>query len=95
MGASLLWLFLSLLAYIVDAYTVYAASGLAACITFRSLAGAGFPLFANQMYQNVGIHSSTGILGFIALAGSPLPFFLYYYGAKLRARSKNTPEHFQ
>ena len=40
--------------YIIDSYTLYAASGLAAGMTLRSLAGFGFPLFAPNMYGVLG-----------------------------------------
>ena len=36
---------------IIDSYSIYAASGLAAGMTLRSLAGFGFPLFAPNMYD--------------------------------------------
>jgi len=36
--------------YIVDSYVRYAASGVAAAVVLRSLAGFGFPLFAPYMY---------------------------------------------
>ena len=37
--------------YIIDSYTKYAASAVAAITTLRSLAGFGFPLFAPAMYN--------------------------------------------
>jgi hypothetical protein len=40
--------------YIVDAYTRYAASGMAAAMVLRSLAEFGFPLFAPAMYDALG-----------------------------------------
>lgn len=42
--------------YLIDAYTIYAASVLAASAILRSLFGAAFPLFTTQMYHNLGIH---------------------------------------
>lgn len=39
--------------YIVDSYVKYAASGVAAAVVLRSLAGFGFPLFAPYMYGKV------------------------------------------
>ena len=38
-------------AYLVEAYTTYAASALAAATILRSLAGAGFPLFVSRFSQ--------------------------------------------
>lgn len=75
--------------YIVDAYTRYAASGMAAAMVLRSLAGFGFPLFAPTMYDALGYGWGNSLLAFVALAlGVPAPFLLWKYGAALRARSK-------
>ncbi|KAF7509834.1 hypothetical protein GJ744_007345 [Endocarpon pusillum] len=75
--------------YIVDAYTRYAASGIAAATVLRSLAGFGFPLFAPYMYNALDYGWGNTLLAFIAIAlGIPAPFMLWKYGAKLRARSK-------
>lgn len=40
--------------YIIDSYTKYAASAVAAIASLRSLAGFGFPLFAPAMYDALG-----------------------------------------
>jgi len=75
--------------YVVDAYTRYAASGMAAVMVLRSLAGFGFPLFAPAMYNALGYGWGNSLLAFVALAlGVPAPFMLWRYGAALRARSK-------
>jgi multidrug resistance protein len=75
--------------YVVDAYTRYAASGMAAVMVLRSLAGFGFPLFAPAMYNALGYGWGNSLLAFVALAlGVPAPFLLWRYGDALRARSK-------
>lgn len=75
--------------YIVDSYQRYAASGVAAAVVLRSLAGFGFPLFANAMYNALGYGWGNSVLGFIAVAiGIPAPFFFWHYGERLRARSQ-------
>ena len=43
------------LAYLVDAYTVYAASANAAAIVSRPLLGALLPLAGNSMYNVLGV----------------------------------------
>lgn len=43
------------LAYLVDAYTVYAASAAAAATVSRSLLGALLPLAGNSMYDGLGV----------------------------------------
>lgn len=75
--------------YIVDSYTKYAASALAAAAALRSLAGFGFPLFAPYMYSALGDGWGNSLLGFISIGlGIPAPFLLWFYGEKLRNRSK-------
>lgn len=74
--------------YIVDSYTRYAASALAASTVLRSLAGFGFPLFAPYMYQALGYGWGNSVLGFIAIGlGWPAPFLLWKFGEPLRKRS--------
>ncbi|CAI6337721.1 unnamed protein product [Periconia digitata] len=75
--------------YIVDAYTRYAASAIAAATVLRSLAGFAFPLFAPYMYQKLDYGWGNSLLGFVSLAlGIPAPILLWKYGAVLRAKSK-------
>lgn len=70
--------------YVVDAYTVHAASVSAAATVFRSLLGALLPLAGNNMYNDLGLGWGTSVLGFIAVAFVPLPFVFWKYGERLR-----------
>ncbi|KIW63707.1 hypothetical protein PV04_08690 [Phialophora macrospora] len=81
-------LFNSVLNYLADAYPRHAASVLAGNDFFRSSFGAGFPLFATAMYDNLGVGWASSTLGFLAIAFIPIPFFLFKYGEQLRMRSK-------
>ncbi|KAJ9602705.1 GTPase-activating protein [Cladophialophora chaetospira] len=81
-------LFNSVLNYLADAYPKYAASVLAGNDFFRSSFGAGFPLFATAMYNKLGVGWASSLLGFLAIAFIPIPFFLFKYGEQLRRRSK-------
>ncbi|MCJ1403877.1 hypothetical protein MMC11_007100 [Xylographa trunciseda] len=85
-------LFISLINYVVDAYTVYAASALAANAILRGLFGAAFPLFTTYMYQNLGIQWASSIPAFLSLACVPLPFLFYKYGHTIRMHSKYAAE---
>ncbi|KAJ6787898.1 hypothetical protein PWT90_01881 [Aphanocladium album] len=87
-GFGCVLVFLSCLNYLIDSYTVYAASVLAAGAMLRSFFGAAFPLFVSQMYQNLGIHWASSIPAFLTLICVPFPFLMYKYGAKLRLRCK-------
>lgn len=74
--------------YLVDSYTRYAASAIAAATVLRSLAGFGFPLFAPAMYGALDFGWGNSLLGFVALGlGIPAPFMLWKYGEKLRGKS--------
>jgi len=84
--------FLSIMNYLIDAYTIYAASVLAANSVLRSLFGAAFPLFTTYMYNNLGIHWASSIPAFLALACVPFPFLFYKYGPAIRRRCKFAAE---
>ncbi|CAF9903865.1 MAG: hypothetical protein ALECFALPRED_003017 [Alectoria fallacina] len=74
--------------YLVDSYTRFAASAIAAATVLRSLAGFGFPLFAPSMYDALHYGWGNSLLGFIAIGlGVPAPFLLWFFGRKLRERS--------
>ncbi len=85
-GFANLVLFMALQMYLVDAFTVYAASSLAANTVVRSIAGAVLPLGGLQMYAKLGLGWGNSLLGFIALALVPAPFFIMKYGEYLRKR---------
>jgi hypothetical protein len=91
-GFGLVLIFLGVMNYLIDAYTIFAASVLAANGVIRSIFGAVFPLFTTQMYHGIGIHWATMVPCFLALACLPFPFFFYRYGAKIRARCKYAAE---
>lgn len=91
-GFGMVLVFLGIMNYLIDAYTIFAASVLAANGVIRSVFGAVFPLFTVQMYDNLGIHWASMIPAFLALACLPFPFLFYKYGAAIRARCKYAAE---
>ncbi|KAI1344293.1 major facilitator superfamily transporter [Xylariaceae sp. FL0016] len=91
-AAGLVLVFLSLMNYLIDSYTIYAASVLAANSVLRSLFGAAFPLFTTAMYTNLGIHWASSIPAFLAVACLPFPFLFYKYGETIRMRCKYAAE---
>lgn len=91
-AAGIVLVFLSCMTYLVDSYTIFAASVLAANSVLRSLFGAAFPLFTSQMYHNLGIHWASSIPAFLALACLPFPFLFYKYGHIIRARCEFAAE---
>lgn len=90
-GFGLLSIFLQSLNYLIDAYLMFAASAIAANTFLRSLAGAGFPLFATYMFKGMGIQWAGTLLGCVALLLVPIPIAFYYYGEKIRQRSAYAP----
>jgi MFS transporter, DHA1 family, multidrug resistance protein len=78
--------------YIIDCYAFYSNSAIAINTFIRSIAAAGFPLFANTMYHNLGVPWATSILAFLCVAFLPVPILFYKYGAKIREKSRFNPE---
>ena len=82
--------------YIVDAYTRFAASAIAATTVLRSLGGFAFPLFANAMYQSLGYGWGNSVLAFAGIAiGFPMPIILWFYGAELRKKSLKITQYLE
>ena len=90
-GAGVLLIFLQGLSYIIDVYLMHANSAIAANTLVRSMAGAGFPLFATALYHTLGVAWATSLLGFLTVAFLPVPILFYIYGKKLRGLSKHSP----
>lgn len=74
--------------YLVDAYTVHAASAVAAATVLRSLVGALLPLAGPKMYATLGLGWGNSLLAFIALALCPMPWVFYRYGERLRTHPR-------
>ncbi|OSD00382.1 MFS general substrate transporter [Trametes coccinea BRFM310] len=91
LGTSIVFLFLGLFNYVIDAYLFVAASALSSMTVVRSLFGAGFPLFATQMYETLNPRWASTLLGCIAVLMAPIPFVLRKYGHHIRRRSKYSP----
>jgi hypothetical protein len=91
-GIATVFIFISIINYLVDAYVVYAASVLASNTVLRSFFGAAFPLFTTQMYENLGIHWASSVPAFLALACMPFPLLFYIYGATIRERCRYAKE---
>lgn len=90
-GFGLFAVFLGCLNYIIDAYLMLAASAIAANTIMRSLAGAIFPLFATYMFDGIGIDWGMTLLGCFSALFIPMPFIFYFFGKRIRARSKFAP----
>jgi MFS family permease len=91
-GFGMVLIFLSIMNYLIDSYTIFAASVLAGNGIIRSVFGAAFPLFTKQMYNSLGIHWASSVPAFLAVACIPLPFLFYKYGASIRMKCKYAAE---
>lgn len=86
-GAGVLYVFIGIFNYTVDAYRKYAASGLACNSFVRCIMGGVFPLFGLQMYEGMGINWGSFLLAMVTMAMIPVPFLFTKYGAYLRSKS--------
>ncbi|KAJ4288985.1 hypothetical protein N0V90_011327 [Kalmusia sp. IMI 367209] len=84
LGGAMMIVFMPGLTYLVDAFTVHAASVSAAATVFRSLLGALLPLAGNAMYDALGVGWGNSLLGFIAVACIPVPVLFWIYGERIR-----------
>ncbi|PQE19315.1 MFS multidrug transporter protein [Rutstroemia sp. NJR-2017a BVV2] len=73
--------------YLIDAYSKYAASALAAVGLFENIAIAFLPLASSAMYTNLGFHWASTLLGFISLILVSTPFLVIKWGKEIRVRS--------
>ncbi|OAX82791.1 hypothetical protein ACJ72_02863 [Emergomyces africanus] len=87
-GVGMLLIMMTGSTYIVDAFTVHAASAMAANTVLRSLGGAVLPLCGLKMYGALGLGWGNSLLGFIALAMTPIPWVFYKYGERVRTSKK-------
>lgn len=86
-GFGLLMTFMPATTYLVDVFTVHAASAMAASTVLRSLAAAFIPLSSQTMYAQLGYGWGNSMLGFVALLLTPIPFLFIKFGERIRARS--------
>ncbi|THH30533.1 hypothetical protein EUX98_g3669 [Antrodiella citrinella] len=88
-GLGIIVPWLSINTYIIDAFTLYAASALATVMCLRSICGFGFPLFAPTMFDALGFGKADSILGaFAVLIGCPAPWLFWHFGERIRSASK-------
>ncbi|KAI1614195.1 putative MFS transporter [Exophiala viscosa] len=87
-GAGCVLVIMPLINYLIDSYTIYAASVLAAAAIFRAIVGAAFPLFTNRLYKAIGIHWASSIPAFLTLLCMPFPLIMHRYGEALRMKCK-------
>jgi MFS family permease len=88
-GMSQFLIFMSATLYVMDCYgPLYGASAMAANTLLRYILGAAFPLFAVQMYRNLGTHWATSLLAFISCLLAFIPWCFWRWGPILRQKTK-------
>ncbi|KAF2398704.1 MFS general substrate transporter [Trichodelitschia bisporula] len=85
-GVGLLLIFMPANTYLVDVYTVHAASAMAANTVLRSIAAAILPLAGPSMFKALGYGGGGSLLGGFAVVMLPVPFIFLKYGERLRTR---------
>jgi MFS family permease len=78
---------ISIANYLIDAYSKYAASALAAVGLVENVSIAFLPLAASAMYTNLGFHWASTLLGFVSLILVATPFLVIKWGKEIRAHS--------
>lgn len=86
-GFGMLMTFMPAGTYLVDVFTIHAASAMAASTVLRSLTAALIPLSSQKMYAAMGYGWGNSMLGFVSLLLVPVPFLFIKYGERIRASS--------
>ncbi|KAL6409876.1 hypothetical protein AUP68_06278 [Ilyonectria robusta] len=87
-GATVFIVMQCIFVYIPLSYPMYAASLFAANDFFRSAFACGSILFAQPLFDNLGVAKGTSLLGGLSVIGIIGIWLLYFYGARLRSLSK-------
>lgn len=85
-GFGMVSVFIPVFNYLIDTYTVFAASILAASLLIRSIFGTVFPIITVYIYRNMKVGWAGSIPAFMALACAPIPFLFYKFGPQIRKR---------
>ena len=87
-GVGFTAIFQSSLNYLVDTFTRYSASAVAANMFLRAMFAGAFPLFVGRMYHNIGVDWGNTIFGCFAVILVPVPFLCSRWGRSIRANGE-------
>nr|UOS85805.1 MFS transporter [Hypoxylon rubiginosum] len=76
----------AIIGYLIDAFTVYAASSIAANTVIRSVGGTLLPLAGRHLYAALGWGWGSSLLALFALVCGFALIYLYAYGAAMRSK---------
>jgi MFS family permease len=87
-GLGFTTIFQAALGYLIDTFTRYSASAVAANTFMRSMFSGAFPLFIMPMYHKLGVDWGTTVFGIIAAVLVPVPFLFFAWGRRIRAKGE-------
>lgn len=87
-GIGIFFIFESCYSYTSDCYGENSSSAIAGQGFMRNTLGAVSPLFASQFFHNLGSQYAGLLLALVATLLTFIPFVLFKFGPKLRARSR-------
>ncbi|KZP11098.1 MFS general substrate transporter [Athelia psychrophila] len=85
-------IYVAVFTYLADCYGPFASSASAGQSLLRNLMGMAFPLFTQQMFAALTYKWANTLFALIAVLMIPIPFVLFFYGPRIRARSKFTSQ---
>ncbi|KLO94531.1 mfs-multidrug-resistance transporter [Fusarium fujikuroi] len=88
LSAALMLVYVAIINYLTDTYAQYAASVIAANTVARSAGSAAAPLFTAQMFTALGVGGGGSLIGGVATLLALIPFVFFWYGARIRRKSK-------
>lgn len=87
-GFGFFCMFQSALNYLVDTFTRYSASAIAANTFVRSIAAGAFPLFVSPMYSKLGVNWGSTVFACVSVVLIPVPFIFFTWGERIRQRGQ-------
>ncbi|KAF4998107.1 hypothetical protein FGRMN_3404 [Fusarium graminum] len=88
LSAALVLVYVAIINYLTDTYAQCAASVIASNTVARSAGSAAAPLFTAQMFTALGVGGGGSLIGGVALLLTFIPFIFFWYGARIRRKSR-------
>jgi hypothetical protein len=85
-GCATVTIWISIQVFLVDAFTTYAVSAIAANTIIRSIFGAFLPLAGQLLYNKLGLGWGNTLLAFISMIMIPVPWIFLRYGEYMRKK---------
>jgi len=87
-GFAVMALFTTTYHYLIDAYGTAASSALCAATFMRYLASGGMVIATEPLYKAIHVEWTMTLLGCVAGLLTPVPWIFWWFGSKLREKSK-------